>query len=257
MNRLRFALPIIALGVLLLTSWTMPQPAAAQQGGSIDDELLEDLGGDPLKQLDRELFGPDEPQGRAGDPGDDQPGDPNEQLERELGAAATSDEQNPLLGIARQMREVEALIDDRDSGERTQKVQQQIVDDLDKLIEQAKKNCKKCGGGQCNAQASTRSSVKPGKPKQGNRPGKPSSQHVARSNATPGTGTPTRPDMQQMREVMKRLWGELPPKVREQMLQLPVEEFLPKYELLIEAYFRRMAEEAESEGGGEVGSGGE
>jgi len=27
------------------------------------------------------------------------------------------------------------------------------------------------------------------------------------------------------------------------MLQLPIEEFLPKYELLIEEYFRRLAEE--------------
>jgi len=230
----------------------MPQPAVAQQGGSIDDELLEDLGGDPLEELDRELFGPEEPQGRAGK----QPDEPDRSIDRELGAAATPESENPMLEIARQMREVEALIDGRDSGQRTQKVQQQIIDDLDKLIEQAKKNCKKCGGGQCNAQASARSSVKPAKPKQGSRPGKPNSKHVQRSTATPGTGTPTRPDMQQMREVMKRLWGELPPKVREQMLQLPVEEFLPKYELLIEAYFRRMAEE-ESRGVGEVGSGGE
>ena len=42
---------------------------------------------------------------------------------------------------------------------------------------------------------------------------------------------------------MKQLWGELPQRDREQMLQLPVEEFLPEYELLIEDYFRRLSEE--------------
>jgi hypothetical protein len=42
---------------------------------------------------------------------------------------------------------------------------------------------------------------------------------------------------------MKQLWGELPEHAREQMLQLPDEEFPPKYESLIEDYFRRLSEE--------------
>ena len=49
-------------------------------------------------------------------------------------------------------------------------------------------------------------------------------------------------DMDRMRELIKGLWGELPAHQREQMLQLPIEEFLPKYELLIEKYFRRLSE---------------
>ncbi len=39
--------------------------------------------------------------------------------------------------------------------------------------------------------------------------------------------------------------GALPERAREQMLQLPAEEFLPKYELEIEDYFRRLAGEGE------------
>jgi hypothetical protein len=42
---------------------------------------------------------------------------------------------------------------------------------------------------------------------------------------------------------MKRLWGGLPERARQQMLQTPVEEFPPKYEEQIEQYFRRLAEE--------------
>lgn len=50
--------------------------------------------------------------------------------------------------------------------------------------------------------------------------------------------------MEEMRDVLhKDVWGMLPERQRQQMLELPVEEFLPKYELLIEDYFRRLAEE--------------
>ena len=46
-----------------------------------------------------------------------------------------------------------------------------------------------------------------------------------------------------MRAVIKRLWGELPERDRGKMLLSPGEEFPPKYELLIEEYFRRLSEE--------------
>jgi hypothetical protein len=59
----------------------------------------------------------------------------------------------------------------------------------------------------------------------------------------PGGPTSQRPDMARMRTLLQDLWGELPGRQRERMLQLPVEEFLPQYELLIEQYFKRLAEE--------------
>ena len=49
--------------------------------------------------------------------------------------------------------------------------------------------------------------------------------------------------MAEMRTVLKQLWGELPQRQREQMLEPPVEEFLPKYEQQIEEYFRRLSED--------------
>jgi hypothetical protein len=42
---------------------------------------------------------------------------------------------------------------------------------------------------------------------------------------------------------MKDAWGNLPERIREQMMQTSVDEFLPKYELLIEKYFQRLSEE--------------
>ena len=43
--------------------------------------------------------------------------------------------------------------------------------------------------------------------------------------------------------MVKALWGHLPERSREQMLQSFSDEFLPKYELEIEQYYRRLSEE--------------
>ena len=52
-----------------------------------------------------------------------------------------------------------------------------------------------------------------------------------------------------MRTVLSGLWGELPEHLRNQMLQRPDETFLPKYETLIEDYYRQLS--------GQQGRGGE
>ncbi len=48
---------------------------------------------------------------------------------------------------------------------------------------------------------------------------------------------------EERRVLMARLWGQLPERARQQIVQPPVEVFPPKYEVQIEAYFRRLAEE--------------
>ena len=44
-------------------------------------------------------------------------------------------------------------------------------------------------------------------------------------------------------ELAKQLWGHLPQRTREQVLQTFSEDFLPKYEREIEEYYRRLSEE--------------
>ncbi len=46
--------------------------------------------------------------------------------------------------------------------------------------------------------------------------------------------------------MLKEAWGQLPPHAREQMLQSPPEQFLPKYELLIEKYYKRLADQQQA-----------
>jgi hypothetical protein len=78
----------------------------------------------------------------------------------------------------------------------------------------------------------------------------------AGSGEHPGTSKPARDSetqvgqrdssdarLAQMMETLKQVWGHLPARVREQMQSGMAEEFLPKYERLIEQYYQRLAEE--------------
>ena len=47
--------------------------------------------------------------------------------------------------------------------------------------------------------------------------------------------------------LLKDVWGELPPRLRQQMLQSSVEKFVPKYEFEIEEYFKTLAEQQQEQ----------
>jgi hypothetical protein len=225
------AIVLLAAGALVATGGESQQPR------SLDDQLLDELSVEPLGELDRELFAPGDTGQEPQETPDEAAEELGDRLRRELGAAAVSEEENPLLEVARQMREVEGRIGVNDSGPATQSIQGQIVATLDELINQTGKACqesgssKPCSGG--------------GQPKSG-RPG-----------TTPGEGpaatsrlSPEDKDRQaargEMQAMMQQLWEVgLPAHQRDQLLQSPFEEFLPEYELLIERYFRRLSEEEE------------
>ena len=121
-------------------------------------------------------------------------------------------------------------------------VQHQIISDLDKLIADLSKQCQccngQCQGGQCD---------KP--PKPGQKPGKPGAaagrgRTAARDSTDRLDSSSAKPvDKGEVNEMIKALWGHLPERSREQMLQSFSDEFLPKYELEIEQYYRRLSEE--------------
>jgi hypothetical protein len=165
--------------------------------------------------------------------------DLQERLERELGDAATAEDAHPLLRIARRMDSAGRMLGGHDAGSGTQKLQAEIVADLDRLIEQAKKACRSGqGGGQ-------QTGGRPGGgPPRGAPAGNRSNDNRPQANSPRTTSHPPRKtDPAQVLELMKQVWGGLPPRLREQVMQLPAEEFMPKYESLIEDYFRGLAEE--------------
>jgi hypothetical protein len=232
--------------VLVLLAFTCAPPLFAQSppSSSTDDELLKQLNEKSTDDVDRQLFG-DKNKEKKDDAGAGQ-GDEKlqEQLRRELGAAAEKEDDNPVLGIARRMMDVQTRIADADGGEKVQDEQKRIVADLDKLIEQAKKSCGKCSGS-CSkpGQASSRSS-NPSAKKSGSKPGtKPSTKPAQQSSQRPAEKKTVKPDPEEMKNLIKDLWGELPPNVREQMMQNPTEQFVPQYESMIEEYYRRLSEE--------------
>ena len=227
----------------------------------LDDALLDDLDDALLDDLDDALLGDldapkranqgkpadqnkpaDDPSpgggGLAGDAApSDNNGPPATDAEREADAERGADD--PLLDIGRRMRAIEQRISKYDTSNATQDLQQQIVADLDALIEQVKKQC------------SSSSSSKQSGGKKGSRTGGQGSQAADQAASKPSRDSTNRlggaksekVEGHDVRDVSKQVWGHLPSRVRELMRSASVEEFLPRYEQQIEAYYRRLAEE--------------
>ncbi len=230
-----------------------PEKSPPPLGGNL---RLDDLTPSPTDALDRQLFAPTAPAATPQSPPTSAPpasGPTAEQLQRELGRAAQSEADSPLVDIARTMHQVQQRIGHADSGDETQQMQVRILTHLDALLQQARSQCQACQGAcqgtkQAVAQRQRVQQPKDIEPakfvKRKNSGGgaDPSRAIAGPDKVSPGAKVIHQPNMEEMHSLMKALWGELPQRQREQMLQQPVEEFLPKYELLIEQYFKRLAE---------------
>lgn len=238
------ALPLaIAAGFVLAADGEKERP--------LDRQLLQDLNSRAMDDLDRELFGP--PESKPKEPAQTKPGqaeDLEKEIAKQLGRAAVSGDENPVLEIARQMQRVEGLLREAESGPSTQELQQKIVADLDSLLEQAKKNC---AGGQCNSPSEAK---KPGAKKKPSGSPKPSNKPTATGAKTSPKSDPNAPpppnsaeqDAADRAALLEQIWGELPESQRKQMQQLPTDErFLPKYELQIEQYYRRLLDQGRTD----------
>jgi hypothetical protein len=138
--------------------------------------------------------------------------------------------------------------------------------ELQKLLDEFEKQCNSCNssssgqskkppgkpsgkpGSGKTAGSGSRSAPKPSKPSGGS--SKQQQQQTASTSSKAKqstTRTPTQegesPSSIDVVNLLKDAWGNLPEREREQMLQAPAEKFLPKYELLIERYYKRLAEE--------------
>jgi hypothetical protein len=127
-------------------------------------------------------------------------------------------------------------------------VQKQVVDQLDQLIAELSKQCQ---SGRCppgdqppSPSPSQQSQAKPGNSQSAAAAG----QTAARDSSASLNNAGEKPvDQGDIEELAKQLWGHLPQRAREQMLQSFSGEFLPKYEREIEEYYRRLSEERQSE----------
>lgn len=238
-----FALVAIAANPNLTRAGTGPSR-------SLEQQLLEDLDTNPLDpDLQRDEHKPKDKAPAAKPAPEEQKGEPKagedleRQLSRELGAAAVSEADDPLLAIVQQMHHAQSLIGKAQAGEKTQQLQAGILASLDQLLKAARDQKQPSQGSQSNSKQDAPRRTPNQTEAKASGTGKPNAKSAKTSQAKPGKSGSRRPDMTEMSEVLKNVWGELPEHEREQMLELPMEEFLPKYELLIESYFKRLAEE--------------
>ena len=133
----------------------------------------------------------------------------------------------PLLELARRMETIEHSIDHEKTGRPTQKRQEGVISEIDRLIalmREKEKNGKGGGGG--GGQKNSRPNA-----------GGPRKKSVLDGPLTPG-------ELNRNRSGGNSDWGEgLPEKEREAALQLLKEKFPERYKEIVEQYFKGLAEQ--------------
>ena len=236
------------LALFAATMLLAPPATAAPEKPSAGENLGDDLLGDwalppatsvrpaaPLPGVDqsREQL---QPPSRSAPAGED------------LGQQGTS----PLERISNRMYEAYQLISRQSIDGTTRKVQEAIVSDLDQLIEELSQQCKNCRSGQQGQQSQQQQTASSApKPSSGEQSGPPSEAQASAQQSTiaPGGGKPTSLNELSDAELVKRLWGQLPQHMREQLLQSSADQFLPKYRAELEEYFRKLSEDEGGQGG--------
>lgn len=246
-----------ALGSALLALACLSPPTWSQESMSPktdEQSLLDELTGDLFKGLEQEVR--EAPKSRPASPKsaprDD--GGQRRPAESALPGEDLGQASNPLMEIGRLMQLVERRLAEQDGGAQTQRQQQDILDQLAQLIEQAQQ--RQQGSSQesqpMQQQITARSQVDQDQrgesspqPRDGQAAdgGRTPSQRPLESDQDLREGKVDETDTVSRSELMKNVWGHLPPQVREAMLNVPTGEYLPQYAPLIELYFRRLAEQ--------------
>jgi hypothetical protein len=173
--------------------------------------------------------------------------------------AGVGDLELAMLGAAAEMKKAAKSLGGRQTGPPTQDAQRQAIRQLDRLAEVLKNASPAESRSENNTGSSP--SVTSKSPPDARRPaGEPRDKSNGSDTSKPGDNSSTagsppttdkgatrKPDAAAAHAIMKRLWGSLPERQREKMLDSSIEEFPPKYELQIEDYFRRLSEEKRGE----------
>lgn len=169
---------------------------------------------------------------------------PNKQVEKLRQWAQKN--QLPIEPIIKEMERAGKLIENQNTGKEVQQVQKQLVADLEKLIqlvEQAPKTSMRLQN-QNNLQQQEQQQNRQdreGMQKQKNEsqlsqgPARQSTDRQKAGQATPG-------NLNEKNNYAKDAWGHLPPAMRQQLLNIYTENFLPQYEDQVRRYYEALAE---------------
>jgi hypothetical protein len=125
-------------------------------------------------------------------------------------------DQHPLLTIARHMNVVHGDLSEFETDKPVQNRERQVVQSLDVLIAALERHCNGLGRGN-NPTTGRRASI------------------IASGSTAFGDLHGLNPNARQ--------WGQLPPKMRSEILQSKTDGFPPGYEALLQSYYQQLAEE--------------
>lgn len=149
-----------------------------------------------------------------------------------------------LLRIGHRMQLAGQSMASDDTSKRTQDIQVEIIDDLSRLIAQTEQQCKSNSASRQSVAAGGRQNISHADPAAGPQTLSSSSTPARDSSRRQGEGKTAGVGTDVMDSFIKKTWGHLPPQLRQSVFNVGREKFLPKYEMLIEQYYRRLAEDA-------------
>ncbi|MCH9654095.1 MAG: hypothetical protein K0U86_23325 [Planctomycetes bacterium] len=153
----------------------------------------------------------------------------------------------PVEPIIAEMKRAGKLIENQQTGEETQKLQQQVVQNLEQLIRQvesapttSRQQLKSDHDQQLKDEKKSRMQ----KSKTGRKSGNQLSQGPARqSSERKEEGQATAGSLANRNLYIKEAWGHLPPAMRQKLLNIYTEKFLPQYENQVRRYYEALAEQ--------------
>jgi len=163
----------------------------------------------------------------AARPSDSSAGSPAQKLIKDfdlmpklLSPGKSQTDGSPLKTIARRMTVVHRDLSSLETDEPVQTRERQVVRSLDELIAALQQKCN-CSGSGTNANSGRKKSV------------------IASGPASIGSLHGIDPN--------SKLWSQLPPKLRAEILPSKTEGFPPGYEALLQSYYQQLSEEKSSD----------
>ncbi|MFO0904702.1 MAG: hypothetical protein U0939_16975 [Pirellulales bacterium] len=213
---------MIAAGADVVRAQTPDSAPPAKSASTLDEELLKDLLPAPERSSKRSTAPPPEQPAKPGTPPPDEAGE-------DLGDSPAA----RLRALVAPLEQVVQRLEKGDSSAATRQQQQAVIAQFDQLLSRRPRP-KPAAAGAEGAAGDQRGAKPPSeKPDDGKEQGG-GERHAGEPAEKPGEPKAL--------ETASELWGQLPAQVREQLQGALPEKFLPGYETLIEAYYRRIAE---------------
>ncbi|MBN68117.1 MAG: hypothetical protein CME32_02395 [Gimesia sp.] len=157
--------------------------------------------------------------------------------------------QLPVEPIIKEMQRASKLISEQKTGKETQQIQREVVRNLEELIQLIEsspgKTIQRMSSGKESESPQQSEQKQAQKDQQGKNQQKgeqlsqgPAKQSTDRQNK----GKATSGQLADRNAYIKDAWGHLPPAMRQQLLNIYTEKFLPRYEDQVKRYYEALAE---------------